>query len=140
MSTIFSKKDLLHIYAPLSTAQLLKGVKCSNDAYDEYNYPYVKLYHRCYKINNKKIYSDSDKIGKQVDICLLYFMRNYKIMLSNIVSLSVKIYKEMGKVEDNIDFIYYLVIKCKTDSNNIEGIDFLNRHLPVIFNYFINNK
>ena len=140
MSTILTNKDLLQIYAPLSTSQLLKGVKCSNDAYDEYNYVDVKLYKRYYKINNKKIYSDSDKLGKQVDICLLYFMRKYNIMLNNIVSLSVKIYANIGEVDDNIDFIYYLVIRCKTDSNNIEGIDFLNRHLPVIFNYFINNK
>ena len=124
MSTILTKKDLLHIYAPLSIDQLLKGVKCSNDAYDEYNYVDVKLYKRYYKINNKKIYSDSDKLGKQVDICLLYFMRENKIMPENIISLSVKIGGILGEVEGRIDYTYYLVIKCETDSNNIEGIDY----------------
>lgn len=140
MSTILTKEDLSHIYRPLSTAQLLKGVKCYNDAYDEYNSPDIVFYKRYYKINNKKIYSDSDMLGKQVDICLLYFMRKYKIMPDKIISLSIKIYEQIGEVDSNIDFIYYLVITCITDRNNTKGIDFLNRHLPVIFNYFINNK
>ena len=108
----------------MSTEQLLKGVKFYNTAYDSNKHQINEYYKRYYKINNKKIYSDSDKLGKQVYICLLYFMRNYKIMWDNIVSLSVKIGGILGEVEGRIDYTYYLVIKCETDSNNIEGIDY----------------